>query len=51
VHFFHISRTDPPPDIPYISTVEGNDLKGGAYYWPNTVFVSASHARFHGGSY
>lgn len=51
VHYFHISKTDPPPDIPYISTVEGNDLKGGAFYWPNTVFVSASHARFHGGSY
>jgi len=51
VHFFHVSPSEPPPSIPYISTVGGNALKEEGYFWPNTVFVGKQHARFHGGSY
>ena len=38
------------PSMPYLITIHGNGQKGETY-WPNTSFVSRSHARNHGAKY
>ncbi len=38
------------PTLPYLITIHGNGQKSERY-WPNTSFVSESHARNHGAKY
>ena len=48
IHFHGMPEPQLPPDIPYLFTEHGIQVKPGAC-WPNTVFLSKSHARSHGG--
>ena len=49
-HFHRPLPVDQLPEMPFVVTEHGNK-RGGQLYPPNTVFVSRTHARNHGGEH